>query len=128
MTIDAGSAHIDPRPLAVLVTADLFLGSRLQGVIGRIGYRVKTVASSERVVGLADEQAERIVIDLTTPALNLTTIVDAFPHELEQRVAAYAPHVRVDLLRAARALGIKAVFTRSQLDVELPNWLREPSR
>jgi hypothetical protein len=124
---DAGSAHIDPRPLAVLVTADLFLGSRLQGIIERAGYRVKTVASSERVVGLADEEAERIVIDLTTPALNLTTITGAFPHELQHRVAAYAPHVRVDLLRAARALGIRAVFTRSQLDVALANWLKPPS-
>lgn len=128
MTFDAGSARIDPRPLVVLVTADLFLGSRLQGLVERTGYRVKTVASSERVVGLSDEEAHRVVIDLTTPALNLTTIVDAFPTELCQRVAAYAPHVRVDLLRAARALGIKAVFTRGQLDVELPNWLREPVR
>ena len=125
MTFDAGSAHIDPRPLVVLVTADLFLGSRLQGLIERTGYRVKTVANSERVVGLADEQAERIVIDLTTPAINLMTIIDAFPHDLGTRVAAYAPHVRVDLLRAARALGIRAVFTRSQLDTDLANWLRE---
>jgi len=128
MMFDAGSARIDPRPLAVLVTADLFLGSRLQGLIERAGYRLKTVASSERVVGLADEQAERIVIDLTTPALHLTTITDAFPEQLGKRVAAYAPHVRVDLLRAARALGIQAVFTRGQLDIELPNWLREPTR
>jgi len=128
MTIDAGSAHIDPRPLVVLVTADLFLGSRLQGLIERAGYRVKTVASSERVVGLADEEAERIVIDLTTPSLNLTTIVDAFPNGPGDRVAAYAPHVRIDLLRAARALGIHAVFTRGQLDIELANWLRKPTR
>jgi hypothetical protein len=127
MTIDAGSAHIDPRPLAVLVTADLFLGSRLQALIERAGYRVKTVPNSERVVGLNDEEAERVVIDLTTPAVNLMTIVGAFPNDLGQRVAAYAPHVRVDLLRAARGLGIKAVFTRSQLDLELANWLRPKS-
>ena len=112
-----------PRPLAILVTGDLFLGSRLKAFAENAGYRVMTVAGSDRAIELASEGPARIVLDLTAPRMNVASIVEAYSDFVPDRIAAYAPHVRTDLLRAARAARVRSVFTRSQLDTELPRWL-----
>ncbi len=63
------------------------------------------------------------MLDLTAPRIDVVKIVEAYSPTAEARVSAYAPHVRLDLLRAARAAGLQAVFTRSQLDTQLTAWL-----
>lgn len=111
------------RPTLVLLTADLFLGSRLRGLGEAAGYDVRS-AVSERGLGSAPEELPaRVVVDLAAPRLNLAAVCELFGPEAPDRVAGYAQHVRVDLLRAARAAGLSAVFTRSQLESELPKWL-----
>ena len=113
------SPPTDGRPTLLILTGDLFLGSRLQGAAERAGYRatVRRDAPPEAV-----SAADRVLIDLAAvadvaPLLN--DVADA-----SQRIAAYAPHVRVDLLKSARAAGLTAVFTRGQLETELPRWLK----
>ena len=108
-------ADTPQRPVLLLVTADLFLGSRLRGLGEAAGYDVRMAAPSRAADALA--AADRVVLDLTAPGADFTKF-GSF------RVAAYAPHVRVDLLKAARAAGLDAVFTRSQLEGGLPGWLR----
>lgn len=108
----------------LLITADLFLGSRIRGLAEAAGYEVRA-GVSERAVGDPPDGRlpDRVVADLATPRLDLETLCNHFGAEASARVAAYAQHVRVDLLRAARAAGLTAVFTRSQLEAELPRWL-----
>ena len=113
----------DPQPTLLLVTADLFLGSRLQGFAERAGYRVVMGRSTESARDILAEPAGRAVIDLAAPQIDLEQLVESVPAAID-RIAAYAPHVRLDLLKAARAAGLAAVFTRGQLDSELPRWLR----
>ncbi|MBA3313574.1 MAG: response regulator transcription factor [Planctomycetaceae bacterium] len=113
------------RPLAILVTGDLFLGSRLKAFAENAGYRVMTVAGCDRAIALSSEHPDRIVLDLTAPRMNVESVVDGYAGFVPDRIAAYAPHVRTDLLRAARAAGLRSVFTRSQLDIELPRWLAQ---
>ncbi len=106
----------DDRPTLLILTGDLFLGSRLQGAAERAGYRasVRREPAPEAVAA-----ADRVLVDLSAiPDLS------AVPGATPARTAAYAPHVRVDLLKAARSAGLAAVFTRGQLDAELPRWLR----
>ena len=123
------TAGVDPqgsptdRPTLILLTADLFLGSRLRGIAEAAGYEVRS-AVSERGLGSAPEELPaRVVVDLAAPRLNLAALCERFGPEAADRVAGYAQHVRADLLRAARAAGLSAVFTRSQLESELPKWL-----
>jgi hypothetical protein len=109
----------DPRATLWLVTGDLFLGSRLRGVGESAGYRV---VPSPRLERLAESfgEVDRVLIDLASPGIDLHQLPPSIPLE---RVAGYAPHVRVDLLKVARSVGLSAVFTRGQLELELPRWL-----
>jgi len=113
----------DAGPMLCLVTPDLFLGSRIRGIAERAGY---TVVSSPKLSRVPDAVGSvpttRLLIDLAAPGASEVTqeLLRAF-----SRTAAYAPHVRVDLLKAARAAGIQQVWTRSQLETELPAWLAE---
>ena len=107
-------------PTLLLVTADLFLGSRLKGIAESSGFRV---VSMPRLGADAELTAECALLDLASPGIDVVAAIDRFGADAPNRVAAYAPHVRVDLLRAARAAGLKAVFTRGQLESELPRWL-----
>ena len=116
----SGEAAAADRPTLVLVTADLFLGSRLKGIGEQAGYQVVTARRlSDRAGG---EPPERIVIDLATSGGDLAAALERVGDD-PSRVAAYAAHVRIDLLKAARAAGLSAVFTRGQVEEKLPVWL-----
>ncbi|HEX6984494.1 MAG TPA: hypothetical protein VF170_03920 [Planctomycetaceae bacterium] len=113
----------DDRPVLLLVTGDLFLGSRLAGLAERAGYRAVSAPTVERAQHrLSEGPVDRVLVDLSTPGAEPASFAAASP-DPASRIAAYAPHVRVDLLKAARAAGLKAVFTRGQLESELPRWL-----
>lgn len=110
--------------MLLLVTGDLLLGSRLRGLGETAGYAVTTAPTFARAVALACERApERVLIDLTAPGVEVPSLLSQFSAVPAERFAAYAQHVRVDLLRAARAAGLTAVFTRGQLETEVPRWL-----
>jgi CheY-like chemotaxis protein len=114
----------ESRPALLLVTGDLLLGSRLRGLAESAGYSVATVPTFARAVALANKRIpDRVLIDLTAPGVDVPSLLSQFGAVPSERVSAYAQHVRVDLLRAARAAGLTAVFTRGQLEAELPRWL-----
>lgn len=111
-------------PTLRVVTGDLFLGGRVAGYGRTLGYQI---VSGPRIreedwTRLSSPRA-RMIIDLAAPNTNWTEGISRLSAETKERIAAYAPHVRVDLLKAARAAGIAAVFTQSQLDAKIPPWL-----
>jgi hypothetical protein len=124
MTTAEGVSADRDRPTLLLITADLFLGSRIHGLGEAAGYEVKAGVSERALDDRPDGLLpDRVIADLACRRLNLEVLCSRFGVEAPARIAAYAQHVRVDLLRAARAAGLTAVFTRSQLEVELPRWL-----
>lgn len=108
-----------------VVTGDLFLGTRLAGYGRAAGYRVLpgprlTEQDWERL----ETSAARMIIALASASAwndGFAKLSD----DAKARVAAYAPHVRTDLLKAARTAGINAVFTQGQLETKIPSWLVE---
>ena len=108
----------------VLVTADLFLGSRIRGLAEQAGFVVTTVPGFSRPLdSITGSSRAHVVLDLTVPGLDRERLADWLGEAVSTRTLAYAPHVRVDLLKTARAVGIGTVIVRSQLDDELPRWL-----
>jgi hypothetical protein len=80
---------------ALLVTADLFFRAKIEAVLVRGGYRVARSGPAElAVVELGTPEALGRVRDLVQAGV---------------RVIAFGSHVRVDLLREARAAGAEAV-------------------
>ena len=112
-------------PVLWLVTPDLFLGSRIRGIAERAGYTVVTAPKLEQISQtLGEKRCGRLLVDLTAGGLE----IDDMSYERLggfDEAAAYAPHVRVDLLKAARAAGFHRVWTRSQLETELSVWLAD---
>lgn len=108
----------------ILVTADLFLGSRIRGDAERAGYDVVTVPNLKCDLNtIAKGERTRVVVDLANPNLDVGLLSDWLGDLRTDHTLAYAPHVRVDLLKAARNAGIGTVLPKSQLDAELPRWL-----
>lgn len=114
---------VGPRPVLLLITPDLFLASRIKGHAEAAGFRVRSGVSLRALDAFGDEAPDRIVVDLGARGLDPTAICSRIGSDAADRVAAYAAHVRSDLLRAARAAGLTAVFTKGQLETELPRWL-----
>jgi hypothetical protein len=125
VTADDGNADANATAgMLLLVTADLFLGSRLRAAAEQAGYRVVTAAASSRLAAAVDvDRPLRLAIDLTTPGIDLAECRAVVGDADFSRSLAYAPHVRVDLLKAARGAGIGTVITRSQLDASFLVWL-----
>ena len=109
-------------PTLRVVTGDLFLGTRLAGYGRAAGYRV---LPGPRLTELdwsrLSAPGARMIIDLASGSAWSEGIA-RLPDEAKSRVAAYAPHVRTDLLKAARTAGINAVFTQGQLETKIPPW------
>jgi len=112
-----------PRPILLLITSDLFLASRIKGFAEAAGFEVRAGVSERAFESLGGAAPDRVVVDLATRDLDIGSVCAKVGDAAASRVAGYAPHVRVDLLRAARAARLTAVFTRGQLDSELPPWL-----
>ena len=110
------STQDSEQPTFLLLTADLFLGSRLKAIGEQAGYSVVTAPRPQQALELLAKSPHRVLIDLTMPGLDLASVIEHAGTGAAERVAAYPQHVRIDLLKAARAAGLKAVFTRSQLE------------
>lgn len=123
MTDGEGPDATTPRPVLLLISPDLFLASRIKGYAEAAGFEVRSGVSPRALDGFGDETPDRIVVDLGARDLDPTALIEKIGPDASDRVAAYAGHVRVDLLRAARAAGLTAVFTKGQLETELPRWL-----
>ena len=97
--------------------ADLMFGSKLKGLARRAGVEVKIIREPDALAGPA-------VVDL-----NATGGLEAAVRlaQAGERVSGFGSHVDAATLRAARAAGVDPVWTRSQLESQLPAWLEAAS-
>lgn len=103
------------QPFVVLLSQDLFLGSRIEGAAAQAGLAVATAAS----VGEAAEHASRggcrgILLDLAAPGVSAVDLMSALAAERRVPVIAYGPHVATGRLEEAREAGCDRVLVRGQ--------------
>ncbi len=100
----------------LFLTADLMFSSRVLAAANTLGKTLELVTSPDRLLDASTPAGVSLVlIDLTTPGLELASVVPALLAKAPQaQVVAFGPHVDDDLLRAAMAAGCHAVLTRGQ--------------
>jgi CheY-like chemotaxis protein len=106
----------------VYLTNDLMFLSRATGAGAQAGITVRGVRSSDELLGQVEAGGtDLILVDLSLPQLDLAALMNRL-HGLEvqaPRVVAYAPHVHVERLKAARQAGCDQVLTRGQFNKRL---------
>ena len=115
----------DRRPRVAVVADDLIWGSRLLEVVRRAGGDPVAIRSAAAVeAGLAD--AAGAVVDTTARAYDPLAVIRAAA-AAGVPVIAVAPHVAIELRRAARAAGASRVHPYQVLfergERELGKWL-----
>lgn len=108
----------------LLVSADLFLGSRIRGAAESQGRSVDTASTGAAAAVQLDEHRYRLVlIDLETPGLDVGELVERRAESNVPPFVAYGPHVKVAHLKSARNAGCDEVLTRGQFDATLSDLL-----
>ncbi|TWU25521.1 hypothetical protein [Bythopirellula polymerisocia] len=109
----------------VLVSRDLMLSSKLEGVARSLGQTLKSVGSGAAALGNAEER-QVIVVDLELPGLDIAALVKGIKNRTQQpdKVIAYAPHVRTEKLAAAKEAGCDLVVSRGQIMSDAESILR----
>jgi CheY-like chemotaxis protein len=112
--------------MIVFLTTDLMFSSRVTGAGERLGVPVTVVGTFDAALeACCEEQVRLVLIDLTTPGLDLETLVPELkatpsaPHML-----AYGPHVHAARLKAARHAGCDQVLTRGQFNAQMDALLK----
>ena len=104
--------------IIVLFTNDLMFQSRIAAAARNVGGELMVARSLESIQSrLTDREPSLIVFDLSFAGIDLqettATMRERFPNAKQ---LAYGPHVDVDRLQQATALGIDEVLTRGQFD------------
>lgn len=111
---------------AVLVCRDLFFTSKITGTADALGYRIQTVGNTEELPQLLKSSDCRcLLLDLESVGLDLTQVLAVLPSDERPTVIAFGPHVRTDLLDAARNSGCDVVLPRSRFSATLPELLKQ---
>ncbi len=108
------------RTSVLLISSDLFLGSRIQGAVTASG-AVLTSASSgaAAVTSLKKHAYALILIDLETPELDPAEIVRLANASEPTPTIAYGPHVKERLLTAAKDAQCTEVLSRGKFDTTI---------
>jgi CheY-like chemotaxis protein len=112
--------------MIVILTQDLMMTSSVSAVARNKALEFKSAANPERAVKLIGEHSVSVLlIDLQLSNLDLQQLMDqlAATGRPRPRMIAYAQHVNVNLLSAARQVGIEEVLTRGQLHGNLETLL-----
>ncbi len=103
-------------PAIVLVTADLFFGSKLQGTAVQCGIPLRMVSSIEACdPGL---ECRTVIVDLELPGFDPADFVERLAAP-GRRIVGYGSHVRTALFEAARAAGFDELLSRGGLSTNL---------
>jgi DNA-binding NarL/FixJ family response regulator len=107
-------------PEVVVLCSDLFFSSSIEGTASQQAVPCRVVASVDQLFELlATGTAQRVVIDLEFPGLDVASVVSLLPETTRPETFAFGPHVKVDQLRSAREAGIDHVLPRSQFSEQL---------
>jgi DNA-binding response OmpR family regulator len=105
--------------MIVILTQDLMMSSSVSTVARARNLEFRSATSTERVLKLAGENSiSTVFVDLQHPNLDLVNFLSALMANSTSgtpKIIAYAQHVHVDLLTAARKAGIEEVYTRGQV-------------
>lgn len=111
-------------PDALLVSRDLFFGSKITGTAAELGFHVAVEGNSATAALKAAEPACRcVILDLTLPGLCVSDVLAALPAAHRPAVIAFGPHVETARLEEARAAGCDEVFPRSRFSASLSSIL-----
>jgi DNA-binding NarL/FixJ family response regulator len=102
---------------AVLLSGDLMVVSRISGAAAQTGAVVRAANNASQAIEACEsEAAELLVIDLATPAVDLTALGGQLRASRcpSMRIVAFGPHVHEDKLAAAREAGCDLVVSRGQ--------------
>jgi hypothetical protein len=111
----------------VLLTGDLAVASRVEGVAAKAGLRLKTIDRAGALAAeLERERLDAVLIDLSAASIDVGAVMNWVRTTREPRpvVIAFGPHVHESLLAAARAAGCDEVFSRGQFFGQLEAILR----
>ncbi len=111
--------------------ADLLWATRIKATADDLDISCRPVRTSEMLdARLADSKPTALVLDLETGESGIDLLRHLRMREVERgdttriRVVAFGPHVRTDLIDAARGAGADEVFARGAFDRRLPEVLR----
>ncbi|MGE0374042.1 MAG: histidine kinase [Planctomycetaceae bacterium] len=108
----------------LLVSADLFLGSRVRGAADAAGRGLDVASTGAAAIErLNTGQYRLVLIDLETPQLDFGDLLADRSGRSPAAFVAYGPHVRAGLLDRARQAGCGLVLTRGQFDASLKDLL-----
>ena len=106
----------------VLVSNDLTVLSRVEGAATRLGQAVRSASGESQAIELSEaEGANMVIVDLSTPSLDLASLVNHLKSKdgSVTRVVAFGPHVHEQRLAAAREVGCDLVVSRGQFFSQL---------
>lgn len=107
-------------PDGILVTRDLLFASKISGTAAELGFRVVVEGNAAQAARTAADPACRcLILDLTTPGLQVCDVLAALPASGRPRVIAFGPHVQAALLSEARDAGCDEVLPRSKFSATL---------
>lgn len=107
----------------LLLTKDLFFGSKVTGTAAALGGAVDMAASQAGALERMASTAYGVIIaDLQAPDLDLAELCRIAG---ETPVIAFGPHVATDAFAAAEAAGCREVLPRSRFSAQLPQLLSE---
>lgn len=110
--------------MILLVTRDLFFGSKVSGTAQALGLSIASCAALERLRELLQDAAVTgIILDLSSD-ISPADVTAAIPDGRSLPRLAFGPHVETDRLESARAAGFEQVLPRSRFSAELPQLLR----
>ena len=110
----------DRQPSVLLISADLFLGSRIRGAVSASGASLSVVSSGQTALSrLMEDQYALILVDLETPGIDPVEIVHTANRVTPTSTVAYGPHVKERLLTAAKDAGCTEVLSRGKFDATI---------
>ena len=121
--------EIDRPPTVLMISRDLFFGSKVTGAAQAWGCRVELegdVASALAKAG--SEEFRCIILDLATAGLAVADLTASLPDATRPAVIAYGSHVNAARLQEAVEAGCDEVMPRSRFNSSLQQVLERYCR
>lgn len=109
--------------MIILLTRDLFFGSKVTSTANSLGLVAKLCGSREQLQSLLTTgEVHGVMLDLSSD-LTPADVRSLLPSDVNIRCLAFGPHVDTERLAAAKAAGFDDVLPRSRFSADLPHIL-----